>query len=80
MSILDSITKVAVACPNFNQNINEVLLKLQKMVSMDGPKFPKGTRLFFVNYEFLENRENILSLKKYCNFIQVEDILPVGMH
>ena len=50
------------------------------MDSMDGPKFPKGTRLFFVNYEFLENRENILSLKKYCNFIQVEDIFPVGMH
>ena len=29
------------------------------MDSMDGPKFPKGTRLFFVNYEFLEKRENI---------------------
>ena len=50
------------------------------MDSMDGPKFPKEPCCFFVNCEFLENRENILSLKKNCNFIQVEDILPVGMH
>ena len=51
------------------------------MDSMDGPKFPKVKVLTpFVIFWFLENTENILYLKKNCNFIQVEDILPVGTH
>ena len=43
------------------------------MDSMDGPNFPKGLPCyFFVNCEFFETRENILSLTKNCNFISID--------